>query len=486
MNRTSLMSWSGVVLGLVAVLALAILCAGQPEPSLGAPIEARAVPSLLLLPHSQGVTCTLYTTTTDPIPNNRTLAGAVILADYTGLTLVEGGSGTLQPAHEDYFRLDNAVPGWTYEVYAVPDGFGNYNLGMVVYNASQTPILTDTNTLDGPSTYVRFAAADQGPYYFKVFQVSPVCSGGTFRLDANGVAPTPTPTSAPVPSPTPLVGADRFEPNYDFDHATIIGTDITYDDLNFVPWGGGAQDNDFYKLWVKPGLFFTCETLDLAPGVDTNMILYDGNRNAVGGNDDVALGDYRSRFSYFSTYEGYLYVLVGHGGRLPVSEIQNSTYGLRCTMETPGLPTSTPHPTATPELPESTPTYPQSPLPTPAPSGELSVRTLSTPMPPAAAGTPTLHFVPVDVLVYYDVNNDRAPGAGEGVAGILIQAYDTATGEQVAQGFTDGQGRLQFTSAVRGTVRLSIPYLGLSRLVGSEGASVYVRIAPQPLPDVIP
>jgi len=92
----------------------------------------------------------------------------------------------------------------------------------------------------------------------------------------------------------------------------------------------------------------------------------------------------------------------------------------------------------------------------------------------------------MDLLIYYDANDDRSPGAGEGVAGLLVLAYDTATSEQIAQGLTDDLGHLQFTAAVQDAVRLSIPYLGVNYLVGSEGASIYVRIPPEPLPDAVP
>ncbi|HEC35858.1 MAG TPA: hypothetical protein ENI39_04915 [Anaerolineae bacterium] len=496
MRRTRLMLWLAVVVGLGMCLFLfSIIIAGRADPSLAAPHQEGRSADLPCgvnpLSFVAQITCTLGTTTTDALPSgNHSFTNAAILADYTDQALVEGNPGDKVNPWEDYYRLDNAVPGWTYVVQAIPDAIGNYNFGMIAYDAAQNAILTDTNPFDGNSARVELVAGSTGPYYFKVFQYSAQCAGGTYHLEADALSPTSTPTPGPTstspPGPTPIPGADRFEPNYDFDHAAIIATDVTYDNLNFIPWAGGAEDNDYYKIWVKPALFFTCETLDLDPGVDTNMIFFDSNRNPLGGNDDVELGDYRSRLSYYSTYEGYLYVLVGHGGRLPLVEVEQSGYSLRCTVEVPGMSTLTPTPQPTSTPCPGTPTAPSSPLPTPTPSGELAVRPLSTPTPPPPPGTPTLHFVPVDLLVYYDTNDDRSPGAGEGVAGILVLAYDTATGEQIAQGFTDELGHLELTAAVQGTVRLSIPYLGVSQLIGSEGASIYVRIPPQALPDTIP
>jgi len=505
MNRSHLVVWLTLAAGFGLALLLLPTLAGPANPILAAPRSEQSFDEWLAAPgfvsYVSQVTCTLAITTTDPLPGINDFSSAAVLANYDDLALVAGNRGAEVEAEEDYFRLANAIPGYTYEVQAVPNAIGNYNLGIVAYNASQTAVLTDANTLDGNDATVRLKADTNGPYFFKVYQISDFCEGGTYDLRAVVIPPTgtptptstpgPGPTNTPIPPPTPIPGADRFEPNYSFEKAATLATDVEYKDLNFVPWGRGEVDNDYYKIWVKPDLLFTCETYDLGPGVDTNMIFYDSNRNVIAGNDDIELGEYRSRLSYSATYEGFLYVLVGHGGRLPLTDATQSSYSLRCTKSIPGMPTLTPLPkllpTATPR-PNATPTSPTSPLPTPTPSndGELTVRLLTTPPAPSPEGTPSLQFVPVDLLIYYDGNNDRSPGAGEGVSNILILAYDTTTGEQVAEGFTDELGHLQFTAAAEGALRLSVPYLGVSQVVGREGASVYIRITPQQLPSAIP
>lgn len=468
MRRTRLMLWLAVVGGLGLLLLALFLLTGQPVSSVAAPL-AQA---------------------TEVEPNND-------FDNATGLSMpgTVYGEAVNQPITDTDFFSAPTTSGLRYRATLNIGGAGDLCLKLVVWDHTKHYLTSSGSS--ATSAEVNWTA--YAPfYYIEVQPVGPVTTTfltAEYVLDVFQIAATPTPTPQPTSGPTatptpypptPIPGADRFEPNYDFDHAAIIATDVTYDNLNFIPWAGGAEDNDYYKIWVKPALFFTCETLDLDPGVDTNMIFFDSNRNPLGGNDDVELGDYRSRLSYYSTYEGYLYVLVGHGGRLPLVEVEQSGYSLRCTVEVPGMPTltPTPQPTSTPR--PGTPTAPSSPLSTPTPSGELAVRPLSTPTPPPPPGTPTLHFVPVDLLVYYDTNDDRSPGAGEGVAGILVLAYDTATGEQIAQGFTDELGHLELTAAVQGTVRLSIPYLGVSQLIGSEGASIYVRIPPQALPDTIP
>jgi hypothetical protein len=269
--------------------------------------------------------------------------------------------------------------------------------------------------------------------------------------------------------------------------------------FNFVPVIGEGPDNDFYKIWVKSGLHFRCETSDLAPGVDPNMIMFNGPSwdNAIAGNDDIAQGNYNSALSYYATYDGWLYVLVGTGDRTPPN-INDSDYTLRCEKSTePFMATSTPQPTDTPDAaatstPTPTPTFTPSPttsgspLPTPTlGEPELTIRPVTTPAPGTPA-TPTTRFIPIRLLVYYDGNGDRQPGAGEGIAGLSAQAYEVASNELLAQGFTGAQGDLEFTVAARGPVRISIPFLGFSQLVTGPEASVRVRVPPRLLPGGAP
>lgn len=158
--------------------------------------------------------------------------------------------------------------------------------------------------------------------------------------------PTPTalPTSTPLPSPlatlnpfqSPLLptGTDRFEPNNDFDQATPIDLNTKYDQINFAMSAAtaGDWDNDFFKVRIKPGMSLTCRTLGLSAGTDTNLILYDIDRNGIAGQDDVdrTQGDLSSSVTYKATYEGWLYVLVGEGFSRSPAEAQQATYSLEC------------------------------------------------------------------------------------------------------------------------------------------------------------
>ena len=354
---------------------------------------------------------------------------------------------------------------------------------MEVYAQDGSRIISDNDGGGGFASKAEWESSYDGYYYVRITNLVTSGSEDTYDLTVAEISAPPTETPEPTqPGPTPIPGMDNFEPNYDFAHASTIATNVTYS-ANFIPWSGGTEDNDFYKIWIKPGLHFICATSELAPGVDTNIIVYDSNRNAIGGNDDVTLGDYSSRFAYFSTYEGWLYVLVGHGGRLPITEVKDSTYKIRCDMQVPGQATAT----STPEAGEAPPPPATEvpPPPTSRPPEELTVRPLTTPT-PASAVTPAPRFIPITLLVYYDAKDDRQPGAGEGIAGISAQAYDAATNQLLAQGFTDEQGNLQFTVSAQGPVRVAVPFFGFSQLVAGEGAIIYLRVPPQPLPGGAP
>jgi hypothetical protein len=343
------------------------------------------------------------------------------------------------------------------------------------------PIATDNDGGGGFASLIEWKASYDGWFYLRVTNLvtSEITNGSmnSYDFTVREVAAPPTATPTPVPASPGTI--DRCEDNSILDRACTIAPNNA-ETFNFVSPHTGP-DNDYYRIWIKPGLLFNCRTSNLSPGVDPNMIVYDQNRNGVGGNDDLAPGDYNCGFSYYATYSGWLYLLVGYGNRTP-SSIADSSYSLSCTTSQPGDATPTAvasGPTPTP-IPVTGPTSTPVPVPTSVPSAQLSVRVLATPSPGAPA-TPVPRFVPVTLLVYYDSNADRQPGAGEGVAGITAEVYDAATNELLAQGSTDDRGNLEFTVAAQGPVRISIPFLGFNQLVASHGGSIYVRVAPAPL-----
>ena len=361
-----------------------------------------------------------------------------------------------------------------------------------VFNASDSRVADDNDSGGGFASLAEWEASYDGYYYIKVTnQVGTSTGGDTYDLRVEQLDAAATATSRPAAPNPDADRCDRTElGNYDFDHACVISSDVS-EQFSFVPPPYGGADNDFFRICVKPGLLFECGTSYLSAGVDPNLIVYDHNRNAIGGNDDIEPGNFNSFLAYYATYEGWMYVLVGTGDRTP-SNLSNSNYTLRCDLQVPGEATATPtgepgltntpRPTQGSEPPTATP---RSPAATPTPFAGLSIRTLTTPT-PVPVTTPAPRFVPIRLLVYYDGNSDQQPGAGEGISGISAQAYEVATNQLLAQGFTDEQGNLEFTVAAQGLVRVSVPFFSFSQLVGGEGASIYVRVPPQSLPSGIP
>ncbi len=548
------------------------------------------------------------------------------------------------PAFDEYFRLDNATVGASYKVDAIPDYTSNYNLGLIIYDVGFTPIMTDTNAADNNSASLTLVPGSVGPYYFRIVQLTPFCTGRTYSLRVTYSGPTATPTNTPSPTPTPSItptptpawtqqdsdepnedinnakvllnltgrtlyntgypdprddndwyatyggtgyqysvsaapesgytypylfleiyapdkttlvgrvdssnnptinwtastsgnyyihikraagsptngtykitlttnapptptststpgageptntpipGADVFEPNFNFDSAAGIGLNVKYTNLNFVPTLGGTVDNDFFKLRVKRGMLVTCETLDLSAGTDTNMILYDNDRNGLAGNDDVDLlrGELRSRVTVSINYDGYLYVLVGQGYAVPDAQANQYTYSLQCTSgqtgatSTPVPPTRTPQPPgAAPSATPAAPAEPPSATPPPTSAPVILVRPLATPTP---AGPPQ-QIVTADLRVSYDANDNDAADPGEGVVGLLVRVYDDTTGALLAQGFTDDTGRALLSVPSSGPIKVLVPYLSFETIVPPSGAAIPVLISPRGLPEQIP
>jgi hypothetical protein len=315
----------------------------------------------------------------------------------------------------------------------------------------------------------------------------------TYCFGVKELAPTSTPS--PLATGTRVPGPDACEYNGDFDVACLIGAGQTFA-ANFVPLIGEGPDNDFYRIWIKPGLLYTCETLNLSSVNDTNMILYDQNRNGLGGNDDRVHGDFSSQVSYFSTYTGWLFVLVGPVAPPEYSVSNLYTYDVRCT-ETVATPT--PFPTAT-RPPSSGGIQPSPPTPTRIPSPTASatvppvtvIPQLPTPTPPIILIVPlptkppdvvTGQVANVEITVYFDANLNYIPELAEGVENLGVAIYDNVTGELLAFGSTNEAGNIRFGPlVVPGTIRISIPFLQFEQIAVGD-VEFDVRVAPlQPLP----
>ncbi len=532
----------GLLLGLLWVSAAGSLHAvkGVAAPGINRPhsiertnFDEETFPSNLTLTTADTVTCTLEYTTTDKRPfDNHTLNTAASIGPYTDQSLLKNNGNVDDeiPVRPDYYRLDNAVVDQRYTIEAKPDFTLNYNLGLIVYNRSKQPILTDTNQFNNNWASVTFVAANNGPYYFKVFQITEQCSGGTYSLELDSATPTPTPTHTPTETPTPTgtpkpthtpqpdvptprptwrSGFDQYEPNFDFSLATTLAPGVEYT-MNFIPWGTASVDNDFLRIRVKPRLQLTCETSDLDPGVDPRMVFYRGPSESeyIAANDDIELGNFNSRLSYYTNYEGYVYILIGQGQRMDARDTVESQYTVSCELEPPTLgtiqPTPAPgqtvtplpdkdpvRPTATP-WPTATPDTPASPLPTPTEppdqtqqDRQLSFRLVSQPEPSDPTGG-TDGVRTFRVVIYLDENRDKQFGAGEGITGFFVMVIRPETKTELAQGYTDEQGQISFTVASLDSVRILVPMLGYDRIIPATQPEVIIRINPTTLPDTIP
>ncbi len=357
------------------------------------------------------------------------------------------------------------------------------NSGLLGFNDDYQP-------LDRGSQII-FNTPYDGIYWVKVWNKdgSPRLPQHTYSLQVVELlenTPTPTPTNTPFPGQP-----DRLEYNGDFDYATLIAPGVKYDNLNFVPFqppSPNTVDNDFFKLPVKQGIFYTCETLDLSPGTDTNIIVYDQNRNGIGGNDDIspeerARGNFRSRLSWLSTYTGHAYILVGEVTPPQAEQGVARTYSLQCNIGLPDTPTPTPDlSTPTPTFVPATPLPPEptmTPFPTPRPAQNLSVRNAPpTPLPPPTGETASTapRELEINVLVFADRNGNQEfdPATGEGVRRVSVRLFDEATGLPLAQGYTDNDGRLRLTVRTNNPVRVSIPLANTSTVVNDSPANVRV------------
>ncbi len=378
---------------------------------------------------------------------------------------------------------------------------------LTVYDTQGNVIATNDDVAEVGSlrSQVDFTAGAEGYYYAYVTnKLSLDPTNKTYCLDVTEVA-QPTATA----SQTPIAGADACEFNSTLEYACTIGAGLVYN-LSFVPVFGSSQDTDMFRLWMKPGLEYTCETLNLSPYADTNMIFLDQNGNDFVpnlGNDDKAPGDRGSKLSIRAPYTGYLTIVVGPVNPPPYDESPLHTYDLLC-LEQAVTPTPTPtststavpagpgsgtggtrQPTATPMSTAVFPTVTPIDLSsifqtlTPAPPPPVQIQPLPTAT-PASGGQ---RLVVVNVTLYYDSNNNFTPELTEGIMDAAVALYDNNTGQLLAFGYTNEAGMIRFDSiAATGPLRVVVPFLNYNQIVVGNESNILIRVAPQPLPAGIP
>jgi len=409
---------------------------------------------------------------------------------------------TLWPIGDlDYFRF-NAKKGLSYRIFTsnLESGLDTF---IRVFDPSLNRIASndDGGTIGSRASEVTIEAGKNGLYYVEVTNVDPSDpTDKTYCIQVDEIAElTPVPTNTPDPD------QDNCEFNSTFDTACLVGVGEEVA-LTFVPSLGSEQDTDILKMWVLPGVLYTCETFNLSAVTDTNIILFNQDRQPFNpwiGNADRAPGDPSSEVQYLSTYKGWLYAMIGPENPPPYEEAFLHTYSARCTAI---IATSTPTPTATfissapvggfnTPVPSSTPFEFPTPVPTPTPI-DLSFLTALPPtrpvigietLPTVTAVSGSSQALTVNVTLYYDNNSNFMPELTEGIMDAAVALYDNATGGLIAFGYTNEAGMAQFSNiAAGGAVRVAVPFLNYSQVVLASNSEILIRVAPQPLPIGIP
>ena len=429
-------------------------------------------------------------------PNDQPEQAAILLLNQplTELTLAS-------LADRDYFQLW-VKPGRSYELSTATSQGVDTRLRLL--DAAGNVLSENDDVLTGtgdPASRISFLANTEGWLWAMVDTAVPLEWGcRTYSLLWREVAPpTPTPTSTPRPTQPPEPTAvppptstplptlfDAYEPNWDFERAADIAVGQVLD-LNFYPWPADhpGPDNDFFRFSVKAGQALSFETLDLAPGLDTNLILYREDRTVIAGNDDCNSSERRSCLTWTPDYTGLAYALIGPVGLVPKG-IAPETLSYRFSLTDQALQ---------PEVEYVAHEYGQSapiedlpwevvpPEPTDEPL-DIQVQTFSLSAP---APTPEpLEPILIELTVYYDENDNKAPDFDEGVAGLGIRVLDSVTNRLLAQGFTDEQGYARIAVSAAEPVRVTVAYLGYSQPVRSPGDRFEIRLPGQELPGLIP
>lgn len=405
---------------------------------------------------------------------------------------------------QDYFSFTGKENS-TYEVFTT-DVTAGLDTFLRVYDPDGDKI-AENDDVDATNlrSQLQFTADDDGNYFARITNKdSSDSSTKSYSFGVNEVIP-PTGT----PTATRVGQLDVCESNNSVETSCLIGAGEIKNGMNFIPPDGTGTDNDYYHMPIKPGILYTCETLNLSAANDTNIIFLDQNGNDFNpqlGNDDRAVGDSSSILSYFSTYTGDLTILVGPVNPPSYEESPLYTYDLRCTSQ---VATPTPLPTATyawtgggtgggtgvvqpTPVPFASPTI-SAITPTPIDIANL----LPTLVPPPIVGfqplptaTPAVgvrQSTSVQVTLYYDSNFNFMPELTEGISDVAAELYDNTTGELLAFGYTNEAGVIRFDAvSSTGAVRVDIAYLNFSQVVTGASANILLRVEPRPLPAEIP
>jgi hypothetical protein len=109
------------------------------------------------------------------------------------------------------------------------------------------------------------------------------------------------------------------------------------------------------------------------------------------------------------------------------------------------------------------------------------------PLPTATSAAGGATAVNLDITLYYDANNNFTAELNEGIVGAAVGVFDNASGQLLAFGYTNEAGNVRFGPiATTGAIRVSVPFLNFSQVLAAGDSTIFLRVAPQALPIVIP
>lgn len=325
---------------------------------------------------------------------------------------------------------------------------------MLYWNGSLLAHNDDRSGVDLGSQVV-FQAPNDGWYTFQVQSVAGFT--GSYDLLLSLTAPTPTVTPAPTQTPlptltsnptaTPLVPPDIAEPNNVREQAYGIVPDTNYS-LSM-----GQGDIDYFSFIGKVGNHYACETI--TPQIDTLFTILVGG-TPIASNDDRS----PQRIDSFVTWKM-------EDEQLVVVEVQSrngavGSYELVCRNQiAASVPvvsdatTAMPLGAATAVLTETgiltnTATLTHTSLP----PGALPLSLV--PLGPEIPPEPIVQHI--QLVVYYDSNNDQEPSPGEGIPYVSVLAID-ANGQHLARVFTNAGGEAIFNTTDNRIDRLVVPFV---------------------------
>lgn len=304
----------------------------------------------------------------------------------------------------------------------------------------QLMVENDDRSATDVGSLIVFAAPADGWYVVLVEKAT--IYNGRYDLTVSLVEPTatatspptatPLPTTTPMPSPTPLMQPDLAEPNDmpEAAHPVTPGQRGTYT--------VGVGDVDYFTFIAKASSRYACETV--TDQVDTLMTIM-GVSGVVGVNDDRAVGRVDSHLAWEPAEEQPVIIKVeARGGSF-------GQYEFVCEQAAP--PVMPPALPANPALPETALSD------TITTTGKLSLTMQHIGQVQPQTTTPATH---IRLLVYYDANNDRQPGPGEGIANVSVLAVD-AQGQRIARVFTNAQGEAIFNLDSETVARVIVPFV---------------------------